>query len=180
MRKSTVITEKRSLVEGEVIFSEIQKVSPWFAIAILFSGMGVGLVLMLREIFFSEDKPIALLLLLGGLVLFIFGLVFFLARARLETFVSDLGIYVRYAPFQQRFVYIPKAAISRVYLRNYDAFSEYGGTGIKGTRRNLAYSVNSSDGLQIELTDGSKLLIGTEQVKLLSTVLLDYSARSAT
>lgn len=155
--------ERRRKVSGLISFSETQKVSPWFAIAILFSGNGLSIFMLMREIVSPGKDASVAIPGLSFLVLFILVLTILLMRAKLETVITNEGVFVRYFPFQRSYVFMSVSIIEKLYVRNFDAFSEYGGIGIKGRRRNIAYTVNNDYGIQIELKDGSRLLIGTER-----------------
>lgn len=98
---------------------------------------------------------------------------FLLLTLRLETQVDATGINYRMRPFQGSWRHLPWAAIRTAQVRTYSPIGEYGGWGFKGTARNRAYNVAGSAGLQLELTDGSRLLLGTQQPEALRQVLAD-------
>ena len=92
---------------------------------------------------------------------------------RLETFIKNDGIHVRFFPFHIKFKHYPWESISRSYVREYSPLMEYGGWGLrmglfgKGT----AFNVSGSMGLQLEFTNSKKLLIGTNKPEELITAL---------
>jgi hypothetical protein len=45
----------------------------------------------------------------------------------------------------------------------YDPAAEYGGYGIRSGAKRLAYIASGNRGVQVELSDGRKLLIGSER-----------------
>jgi len=103
-----------------------------------------------------SDAPWPALVLLGlGLAL--------LVTLRLDTRVDAVGVQYRLFPLQWRWQVQPWAGVQRAYLRSYEPLGEYGGWGLKGTRRNRAYNMAGSEGLQLELADGRRVLLGTQQ-----------------
>ncbi len=82
---------------------------------------------------------------------------------RLETEIRRDGIYVRFFPIHLNFRYYSWEKIQRCYLRTYNPILEYGGWGLRGFGKNRALNVAGNDGIQLELENGAKLLIGTQQ-----------------
>lgn len=82
---------------------------------------------------------------------------------RLETRLDAAGVHYRFWPLQLTARHQPWAAISRAYVRPYDPLGEYGGWGLKGTRRHRALNVAGGEGIQLELADGTRLLLGTQR-----------------
>lgn len=82
---------------------------------------------------------------------------------RLETRLDATGAHYRFWPLQLAERHQPWAAIRQAYVRPYDPLGEYGGWGIKGNRRHRALNVAGSEGIQLELADGTRLLLGTQR-----------------
>jgi hypothetical protein len=55
--------------------------------------------------------------------------------------------------------------------RNYSPLTEYGGWGIKGSKKNRAYNVSGSFGLQLELIEGRKILFESNNPDEISKML---------
>lgn len=91
---------------------------------------------------------------------------------KLETKIDSTGIFIRFS-------FIPGSRkqwnwgdIQRAYIRTYKPVTEYGGWGIRYTFRNgRAFNVSGKTGLQLELKNGKKVLIGTQQEAELNKVL---------
>ena len=69
--------------------------------------------------------------------------------------------------------------IKKVYVRNYDPISEYGGWGLKGgffwnKEKGKCVNISGDIGLQIEFKNGKKLLIGTQKKEEATSVLKTY------
>jgi hypothetical protein len=80
---------------------------------------------------------------------------------RVVTEVSNSGLRVRLTPFPwKRF---PLSEIGRAYVRTYRPILEYGGWGIRWGWSGRAYNARGNRGLQLELTDGKRVLIGSQQ-----------------
>src|SRR5262249_37775247 len=101
----------------------------------------------------SDPMMIVIWLIFGvGLPLFILSL-------RLITEVRGDGIYLRFVPFHFRFVRMPITDIQQCEARTYRPILEYGGWGIRYGLRGKAYNVSGNRGVQLELTNGKRILI---------------------
>jgi len=118
------------------------------------------------------DKPMSDAgLIVTGCLTVTFLLVFL--SFKLQTRIKADGIYVRFFPFHLKFRYFPWDAIRTSYVRDYKPITEYGGWGLRGFGSNRALNVSGKTGLQIEFTNGNKLLIGTNKGHELKTVLVE-------
>lgn len=102
---------------------------------------------------------------------FVLILTIFLWVFRLDTTIDKDGIRVKFAPFPMATQHFTWAGMSKCYVRQYNPLAEYGGWGYKGTGKNRAYNTSGSDGLQIVLDNGRKVLIGTQRPEELTAVL---------
>ena len=80
---------------------------------------------------------------------------------RLETTVFDDRLEIRMAPLSHR-VFRPEE-IAGAAARTYRPLREYGGWGIRGFGSNRAYNVKGDQGVQLILTNGNRILIGTQR-----------------
>jgi len=88
---------------------------------------------------------------------------------KLTTRIDKLTIRVRFYPFINRT--IPWQDVEEAYVRTYKPLLEYGGWGIRRRIGSIAYSVSGKQGLQLSLTNGKKVLIGTKKVEELKSLL---------
>ena len=79
---------------------------------------------------------------------------------KLITEIKKDGIQITFTPFTN-FI-IPFNKIRSYKIRKYRPILEYGGWGIRFNRTGRAYTVSGKIGLQIELSNGKEILIGTE------------------
>jgi hypothetical protein len=101
---------------------------------------------------------LAVVLLLGALL-----------SMRLTTTVRADAISVRYG-----FLYrtrVPLAEITRAEAVQYAPLRDYGGWGIRGSRRRLALNARGNQGVLLTRSDGTTLLVGSQHPRELLEVL---------
>jgi hypothetical protein len=129
------------------------------AIRLSQSSGGVGGTTFKEVQYFWQAGGLALLpvgaALLGVLVVFIF------VNGRLRTEVRADAVYLRFSPFHRSFRRFEWKKIESAEARTYRPIREYGGWGIRGLRKNRAYNVRGDRGVQLVLTDGSRVMIGS-------------------
>ncbi|WP_299129323.1 hypothetical protein [uncultured Winogradskyella sp.] len=101
---------------------------------------------------------------------------------KLTSKIDEKGIHYKFFPFHRTFKLINWNTIDNVYIRQYDAISEYGGWGLKGGslwRKNKGKAINVSGdiGIQIIQKNGKKLLIGTQKKAEAERVLQTYKSK---
>jgi hypothetical protein len=104
----------------------------------------------------APDWMMALLWLLFGI-----GLPIFFFYLRLVVTVTDRAIEIHFRPLTRRT--ISMAEIAHAEARTYSPLREYGGWGIRGFGGNRAYNVSGDRGVELLLTDGRKVLIGSQR-----------------
>jgi len=107
-----------------------------------------------------QDGPMAVFLVIFGIgfpVLFFFG--------QLVTEVRDDGIYIRFSPFHRTFRRIAFTDVKQCKVRTYHPIREYGGWGIRVRCKGKAYNVSGNRGVQIELLNGDRMLIGSQRAE---------------
>jgi hypothetical protein len=103
-------------------------------------------------------------------ILFGIGFPFFFRSLKLVTELRDDHIYLRYFPIYRR--RIPYRDIQSAWARQYRPIAEYGGWGIRWSPTNgMAYNVSGNMGVQLELTNGRKLLIGSQRADKLEQAI---------
>jgi hypothetical protein len=129
---------------------------------------------------FTKAKPDGSIDWTGVWVLaIVFGLLIFLVvLGNMRTEITEECIRVRWFPLQRKVREIRWADVKKAELRNYSPLTEYGGWGLKGSRKNRAYNVTGDRGLQLELNDGKKVLIGTRKSEALEALLHELRRKS--
>lgn len=91
----------------------------------------------------------------------------------LETKINADGVFYRFKPIHFKDKKIEWSEIEKIYTREYKPIKEYGGWGIKGSwKRGKAYNVSGNQGIQIELKNGKKILIGTQKSQEVNEIIL--------
>ena len=101
---------------------------------------------------------------------------------KLTTRIDEKGIHYKFFPFHWRFKTIYWENISHAHVRTYDALTEYGGWGLKGgvlwkRHKGTAINVSGNIGIQLELKNGKKLLIGTQKQNDAKSTIETYSIK---
>lgn len=157
-----------------ILFSEKQKFTFWWVWLFLIAINGIVIYGLISQMFFGIEfgnKPTSnegLILI----VIFILSFTGFFLSFKLQTEIKDDGIYVRFFPLHIKYRFYSWNDIAKVYVRTYKPLKEYGGWGIKGRRNDKAFNLSGKEGLQLELKDGNKLLIGTRKSSELNELLI--------
>lgn len=165
-------------MNNEILFSETQRFKQWWLWILLIGINGLMIYGVFTQVINGHtfgDKPASNSQLLIGAALSLFISIFVLSF-RLDTQIKKDGIYVRLFPLQLSFKFFPWNSLLKYYVRKYNAITEYGGWGWrlglfgKGT----AYNISGNEGLQLEFTNGKKLLIGTQKPEELQEVINQF------
>jgi hypothetical protein len=161
------------------VFSEIQRFDQWWFRLLMLVVLVVTilpLVMVYDEI--KEDRTN--MILVGGAcglsLVLILGILFVV---RLETRIDQHGIGYAFFPFHRSLKQIPWSALEKAYVRKYNPIGEYGGWGyrVKLGKGGKALNVRGNVGIQLELKDGKKMLIGTQKEQDARSVLEYYSQK---
>lgn len=102
-------------------------------------------------------------------VLAIMLLVFF---TTLRTEISTDGVSYRMWPFHKKAKLLPWSDITHAEVRKYRPIREYGGWGMRFGIHGKAFNVKGNMGLEIKLTSGKNILIGTQRADEIEEVLV--------
>ena len=161
------------------IFTEKQRFNQWWLYVII----GASLLAMIIPLALNSDEMLndkAAKIALSISFLLIFATVFIIRMITLHTRIDEKGIHYRFTPFHRKQYLIVWNDISNIYVRKYNAISEYGGWGYRGNilrSSGKAYNVRGNQGIQIELTSGKKILIGTQKEVEAERVLNLYKSK---
>lgn len=102
-------------------------------------------------------------------LLFGIGLPVFFHILKLTVEVTPEQVYVDFRPLTKRI--IPLADVDRVEACTYKAIRQYGGYGVRGARRNMAYNVSGNQGVALTLHDGPRVMIGSQRAAELALAI---------
>ncbi|MBN1218668.1 MAG: hypothetical protein JXM69_07060 [Anaerolineae bacterium] len=162
-----------------IVFREVQKISQlWWATLIILGATIIPWYGFIQQIIYGRpfgNKPspnwvITLLWLLLGI-----GLPVLWFTSKLIVEVKDNHLYLRYVPFISR--QIPLANIKHYQTRTYRPIREYGGWGIRGWGKHRAYNVSGNKGVELELIDGQKIMIGSQKPEELALAIATRRGR---
>ncbi len=160
-----------------VFFSEEQRLSDspkrWiFPVVFLLSAgpLGYGFI---QQIVLGKSWGDSSMSNLGLILTFVFVVVlmiviwFFLQYIKLVVYIDKEGIHYRLPIFIRREKLIPKEQIESYDIRKYRPLFEYSGLDYRTkfiyVNRGITYKIMGNIGLQLYLTDGKKLLLGTQR-----------------
>ncbi|NLF19676.1 MAG: hypothetical protein GX595_20790 [Lentisphaerae bacterium] len=161
-----------SSAEGPPLFRETQRFRQWFFYVPLLVVTGVVWWQFIEQVVLgrpqgSDPMPDWV----AWILVIVFGLGFpvFALLVRLVTEVRPGALYVGLAPFRLRRILLHD--IHAAQEREYSGMSEFGGWGIRVGRDGRAYTAYGRKGIQLTLTDGSRILVGTQQAGRLLNAL---------
>ena len=162
------------------IFLEEQKFTQaWLHILLIISFLVAAAIIVMDYKVAAGNTNLVEPIIAFGTMLLVYLLIFSL---KLKTRIDENGIEFRFIPFHFSARSIHWNDIEKAYTRKYDAISEYGGWGMKGgmfwrKNKGVAYNVKGTIGLQLELKNGKKILIGTQKEDEVNRVLQTYSIK---
>lgn len=89
---------------------------------------------------------------------------------RLITEVHDDAVHVQFIPLWRKRV-IPFRDIRTAAVRTYSPLRDYGGWGLRWGPQGQAYNVSGDRGVLLELTNGKRLLIGSQRPEELEAAI---------
>lgn len=157
------------------VFIEEQRFTQWW-LWLLNIGLLVipiyGIVQQIINKIPFGDKPMSNI----GLIIFLLLMLtfnYFFWILKLKTTINEIGIEYSFFPLQLKPKTIKWNEISKIYIRKYKPLMEYGGWGIKPAARNVKGNI----GIQLELKNDKKLLIGTQRQQEVEIVLKTYKTK---
>lgn len=164
-------------------FEEKQRFAIWW----LYLVMGATIFPTIAILVFSKDAPgleeLKTMYFAPVLaVLSPFLIVFLIQKSTLTLRLTDAGLSYQYFPFHIKPKVMSWTTIEKVYIRKYDAFSEYGGYGIKHRLwfkfSDKGYILNDKNkGLQLELKSGKKLLFSSNKIDEMELFLINLKKK---
>lgn len=172
------------LTNSSARFREEQRFwRPWLAVlfvpaifAACTLGFGVWQQIINGKPWGNRPMSDPLLVLVTLVTLLIPGVTLWLLYSmRLITIVDRAGIDLNLWPLRRR--HISFAEIHSVVARDYSPISEYGGWGLRfGGSKGWAYNVRGRRGVQLELSKGFPVLIGSQRADELAAAIQQAKA----
>jgi hypothetical protein len=146
-------------------FTESQRFTQWWLWLIIIGVAGLHFYSLYQQFYLGKpfgdnptsDEGLIMFSLIPALLIVLFLLL------RLDTKVDTEGVHYRFFPFQLNYKLIKWDELEKAYVRQYKPIYEYGGWGIRGWGKDKARNVSGNMGLQLEMKDGDRLLIGTQK-----------------
>jgi hypothetical protein len=104
-----------------------------------------------------------IMMLMGVATLYLFH------KMALVVEVREDGLHCSFVPFMRRTIAFGN--IKRCEVRSYNPLKEYGGWGVRFGRSGKAYNVSGNRGVQLELSSGERLLLGSQRPEELAAAM---------
>lgn len=147
-------------------YKESQKFNQWW-LWILYLAIFVGLIFQGIDIFERTESPAAFI----GVGIVALTMIL-LASLELRTTITADGIEARFWPFGRKRVF--RSEIVKARVRQYSSIREFGGWGYRITPRGTVFNMYGRSGLELELTNGKTLMIGTQRPEELAEFMRWY------
>ena len=157
----------------KVLFYEKQRLTQWWLWVLVVVAQLIPMFINFRKLYLAglTGKPEILFSTVGiWLLVFVLSLLL-IYSIKLETKITEQGVYVRMFPLGFSFKFYPFSNMLAYYVRKYHPVREYGGWGLKGRYNNRSLSIRGDRGLQLEFPNGNKLLIGTQKPQEIIEIL---------
>ena len=114
----------------------------------------------------TSDTVMMVIALVFGIALPVLFLV-----GNLTVEVRGDGLYYRFFPFHWSFRRISAETLAKYEVQIYRPIRDYGGWGIRYGRGGKAYNVSGNRGVMLELSEGHRLLIGSQKPEDLANAI---------
>ncbi|WP_315821938.1 hypothetical protein [Paraflavitalea speifideaquila] len=151
------------------MFREAQQFRQTWLWALIISGTLIPVVLV--SVLLSQDKNVSLFETIGviALVASISGInMVALYITKLETIVTDAGVYFRWRPYLRKYNMLPWEQIAMMTVKKYP-YLKYGYSNNKDYGK--VHNIDGKRGILFELVDGKRVFLGTQKLKALQYTL---------
>lgn len=149
-------------------YFERQKFSKWIILGLFI----LTIILLYFTIKTYGTSTFLNILLLGFLPSFLIFILFVIAN--LVTRIDEFGISIKFFPFHLRYHDYKWSDIKICETKTYKPIKEYGGWGIRYGSKGKAYNVRGNKGIHIQLKNGERILIGTQNPSKAKEILSNY------
>ncbi|MEA2095626.1 MAG: DUF6141 family protein [Candidatus Cloacimonadota bacterium] len=160
--------ETENVTHREV--QQFRQIWIWFLIILL---AGIAWYSFFQQIIFGKpfgSNPAPDLAMWITLIAVGIGIPLFFYSVKLTVEVSKDGIYIRFFPLYTRTVLFRD--LKNYEVRQYRPILDYGGWGIRwDSGKGWAYNVSGNRGVQLELANGKRLMIGSQNPEKLAEMI---------
>ena len=131
-----------------------------------------------QQIIFSKpfgEKPAPNLVLIIATI-FTSVIFYIFITARLETKINNVGVYVRWSPFQHTYSIYKWSDINTTTIIQY----KFIGYGLRLTSYGQVYTAGGKYGLRLKIKDGKCITIGTQKLDMLTKSFKDNGIHIST
>jgi len=167
-------------MNGKILFTEQQKFRQIWFWMLLIVALSLPMINFLveqvktgnhlenysiRNTGFISDLILLIVLPISVIILF--------SVMRVETVITTEGVRVKFFPLHLSFREYKWERISKIYIREYSSLIDFGGWGIRFNfvTNTVVYNMCGNQGLQLELKNGKKILVGTQKKNELEVAL---------
>ena len=159
---------------------QLRQVWLWALVLIAAGAAWWGVVSLILASVSGENHAPSTVLIIATLPALLVGvgvplLVFF---TRLVTEVRSDGIYFQLSPFHRTFRRIPFEDVKQCEVRTY-RFTDYGGWSIRHGKDGWAYNISGFRGVQLELMDGRRIMLGSQRPEELCEAIRTHRTQQA-
>ena len=148
---------------GKILFRETQQFRQVWLWALILASTVPALVITSITLWHDEKTTLATKFMILGMVVLITGInILMLVIVKLDTVVSDAGVYYRWRPFRTKYIVLNWRDVATVTAKKYPYLS-YGFHRRPGFGK--VNNVNGNKGILFELKDGKRVYLGTQKLK---------------
>jgi hypothetical protein len=160
---------------ADLLYREVQYFRQVWLWAIVLGVAGLSIYALVEQLildrpFGSKPAPDIGVLIIG--IVFGLGLPLLFYRAKLTTEVVREGIHYRFFPFHLSTQKIPLGGVKTCEVITYSPLRDYGGWGIRYGSRGKAYNVSGNRGVRLELSNGKRILFGSQKPEELAAAVV--------
>ena len=153
-------------------FIEIQQFRQGWLLALVLVPCISALTYLGFTIFRNGPMSGTKMLIYGAIALALVLVPVFLLSIKMVTEVKNDAIHIRFFPLKREV--IPFSEIATCDARQYSPIKEYGGWGIRYGTKGMAYNISGDHGVQLELANRKRLLIGSQRSEELAKTIKTF------
>ncbi|MDR2085434.1 MAG: hypothetical protein LBP67_10625 [Bacteroidales bacterium] len=149
----------------KILFEEKQYFRQWWLILLFVLIVGIFLYGIVKQVILGipfGNNPMHNygLILVTTIMIIVCLAIFFM---NLETKITNIGIYVKFSPLVLNYKFFSWNDVAKWEIIKYHPVRDYGGWGIRGTKKNRVYNVFGKYGLYLIFKNGDTMLVGTNE-----------------